>query len=88
MNLENTKVIWIGRKRFSKEKLSVSAQLEWGSTDFTLLGIDFTTNLSNITEQNYQKALQKIRKLIKIWNDHYLTPIGKITIIKTYLIAQ
>ena len=86
--MEKTKVIWIGRKRFSKEKLSVTAHLNWGSTDFTLLGIDFSTNLPCITERNYQKALEKIKKLVKIWNNRYLTPIGKITIIKTYLISQ
>ena len=41
MNKEKTKVIWIGRKKFSKDKLNVSVDLEWGCTDFTLLGIEF-----------------------------------------------
>ena len=59
MNKEKTKVIWIGRKRHSKEKLDVSVKLEWGSTKFTLLGIELSTNLSDIMEQNYQKALKK-----------------------------
>ena len=34
MNKEKTKVIWIGRKKFSKDKLNVSVDLEWGCTDF------------------------------------------------------
>ena len=34
MNKEKTKVIWIGRKKFLKEKLPVSVKLEWGNTDF------------------------------------------------------
>ena len=38
MNKEKTKVIWIGQKRFSKDKLNVSLDLEWGCTDFTILG--------------------------------------------------
>ena len=37
MNKEKTKVIWIGRKRYSKDKLKVSVNLDWGNTDFTLL---------------------------------------------------
>ena len=60
MNKEKTKVIWIGRKGFSKEKLDVSAKLEWGCTDFTLLGIDFLKKLMDITEQNHKKVLDKI----------------------------
>ena len=52
MNKEKTKVIWIGRKKFSKDKLNVSVDLEWGCTDFTLLGIEFSTNLPKIMEHN------------------------------------
>ena len=41
MNKEKTKIIWIGRKRFSKEKLKVSVDMEWGASEFTMLGLDF-----------------------------------------------
>ena len=68
MNKEKTKVIWIGRKRFSKDKLNVSVDLEWGCTDFTPLGIEFSTNLPEIMEHNYAKALEKIKKSAKMWN--------------------
>ena len=88
MNKEKTKVIWIGQKRHSKDKLNVSVNLEWGSTRFTLLGIDFSTNLSEIIEYNYEKALEKIKRLVGVWGCRYLTPLGKITIIKTNLISQ
>ena len=88
MNKEKTKVIWIGRKKFSKDKLNVTIDLEWGCTNFTLLGIEFSTNLSIITERNYTKALEKIKKLVKTWSNRYLTPLGKITVIKTNLISQ
>ena len=60
MNKEKTKVIWIGQKFFSKDKLIVTTNLEWGCTNFTLLGIEFSTNLSTIPERNYTKALEKI----------------------------
>ena len=39
MNKEKTKLIWIGRKKISKDKLKVSTDLEWGCIDFTLLGV-------------------------------------------------
>ena len=45
MNMEKTKVIWIGRKCYSKEKLNVSYNLQWCSHEFTMLGLIFLTNL-------------------------------------------
>ena len=77
MNREKTKVIWIGRKRFSKEKLNVKENLNWGNIDFNLLGIEFTTNLNEIPSKNYAKALNNIQKEIKKWRVRHLTPIGK-----------
>ena len=41
MNTNKTKVIWIGRKKYSKDKLKVSVNLDWGTTQFKLLGIIF-----------------------------------------------
>ena len=53
MNKEKTKVIWIWQKKFSKDKLIITTDVEWGCTNFTLLGKEFSTNLSIITERNY-----------------------------------
>ena len=47
MNKDKTKIIWIGCKRKSKDKLNVNCKLQWGITDFNLLGLEFTTTLSN-----------------------------------------
>ena len=88
MNREKTKVIWIGRKRFSKEKLNVQGNLNWGNINFNLLGIEFTTNLNEISSKNYAKALNNIQKEIKKWRVRHLTPIGKIVLIKTLFIPK
>ena len=88
MNKEKTKVIWIGRKKFSKDKLNVSTKLEWGHNNFNLPGIKFSTNLTLIPEQNYKKAIEKIKILVNKWKSRYLTPLGRITVIKTHLISQ
>ena len=88
MNKEKTKIIWIGRKRFSKEKLKVSVDMEWGASQFTMLGLDFFTNLNKIPKHNYDKAILKMRTVVKKWNNYYLTPFGKITIIITNILSQ
>ena len=58
MNMEKTKVIWIGRKRYSKEKLNVSYNLQWGNHEFTMLGLNFSINLKEISNINYTRTLE------------------------------
>ena len=45
MNKNKTKVIGIGKQKHSKDKLSVDANLNWGTTQFDLLGLRFSVNL-------------------------------------------
>ena len=77
MNMEKTKVIWVGRKRFSKEKLNVTHKLQWGNTEFSILGLKFSTNLEQIPSINYTETIQKIKKDIGKWQNRYLTPLIK-----------
>ena len=88
MNKSKTKHIWIGRKKISKEKINTNYNLEWGVTEFTFLGIHFSVDLNNMPEINYPKVVNKIEKLLNGWNRRCLTPIGKITVIKTLAVSQ
>ena len=82
MNKDKTKLIWIGRKKLAKEKLNVSENLTWGETQFSLLGLEFSTSLEKIPFLNYGKAMTKIKREIEKWNKRHLTPFGKITMLK------
>ena len=88
MNKDKTKVIWIGKTRNSKDKINTVPKLSWGETGFNLLGLDFDINLDKMTEANYDKYLKQMDSIINHWNKRYLTPFGKITVIKTYLISK
>ena len=83
MNMDKTKIIWIGCKKHSKDKLNVSCKLQWGNTVFNLLDLDFTTSLNENLNCNYDKAWNDIKKTIAHWRNSYLTPLGKVTLIKT-----
>ena len=88
MNKEKTKVVWIGRKRFSKEKIDTNFNLQWGVTQFDLLGLKYNVSLNEMLDTNYDKAYNSIKGLLKAWNKRYLTPIGKITVIKTFILSK
>ena len=88
MNANKTKVIWIGRKKYSKDKLKVSVKLDWGTTQFKLLGIIFSVDLQEMIALNYSKALDNSKQILTLWNKRNLTPFGKITVIKTFILSR
>ena len=88
INHDKTKVIWIGKKKRSKEKLKVSVDLTWGEENFKLLGLEFSINLATIPEINFNKAISKVNSIITLWKNRSLTPVGKITVVKTLLLPQ
>ena len=68
-------MIWILSNKHFKDKLKTKYTLVWGNDEFDLLGLKFNVDLS-------QRAIIKINNTVKVWNIRYLTPIGKITIIR------
>ena len=68
MNKDKTKLIWIGRKKFVKEKLNISENLKWSETQFSLLDLEFSTALEKIPSLNYGKAMTKMKIEIEKWN--------------------
>lgn len=88
INKDKTKLVWIGKKKHCKDKLATTPPLNWGSTQFELLGILFHVDLNKMITLNYYKYNKQIHNLINHWNKRYLTPIGKVTVIKTYIISK
>ena len=88
VNFEKTHAVWIGIKKYSTASIKTRWKLSWGKTDFKLLGINFHIDLDKMQQINFKEKVQKIRSLIKLWNRRYLTPLGKITVIKTLLLPM
>ena len=91
INTSKTKIVWIGSKKFSDQVFHHTRsrwKLDWGSTTFTLLGINFSVNLCEITDMNYGIQIPKVIALIQQWKRRFLTPIGRVTVIKTLLIPK
>ena len=88
MNKEKTKVIWIGRKKHSKDKLKITEKLDWSKTEFKLLGITFNVDLYQMPVINLNHILESTVSDIKRWQLRQLTPIGKITVLKTLILSK
>ena len=88
INTDKSKLIWIGKKRNSKDEIDVGKPLTWGKTTFNLLGVNFSVNLSEMIHINFSPIMKKLEHLFHVWNQRYLTPLGRITIIKTFALSK
>ena len=81
ISVKKTSAVWFGKNHDSNIKLCPELGLKWSKT-FTLLGLNFDNNLENM-ESNFEEKINKIKKLLFTWSYRYLTPFGKVTIVKS-----
>ena len=81
ISASKTRAVWFGSKHDSVEVLCPELGLQWGKK-FSLLGIEFDNNLQEL-EKNYDTKINNIEKLFKNWSLRYLSPFGKITVVKS-----
>ena len=86
INLSKTKAIWFGRDYNSNVRFCMEDNLEW-DTSFRLLGVNIDNNLEKMDDNFYDK-LEEIRKVLNSWLYRYLTPYGKITVIKSLALSK
>ena len=89
INSSKTKAVWIVSKKFSGETFNHRFKFEWNQKEFIILGICFSCNFkNNMIELNYKEKLSQKEKELKQWSKQILTPLGRITILKTLIISK
>ena len=89
VNKEKTSVIWIGSFKNRKDRIHGGENLHWTFHEhFRYLGIDFSNNLKEMVEHNYDKKIKEIKSQIIVWAKRSLTAFGRITVIKSLLVAK
>ena len=88
VNLDKTKVVWMGSKKHSQDKLCPNLNLEWCDGQFDSLGVTFSVDLDNMIDLNYAKVKVEITKLINQWQMRNLSVLGKITVVKTLALPK
>ena len=81
ISVTKTKAVWIGSKHDSNEKLCNDLNLKWVKS-FTLLGINFDSALVNM-KNNFSDKIDNVEKMLSNWSYRYLTPFGKVTVVKS-----
>ena len=88
MNIDKTKAIWIGAMSHSNLKLCENIKLDWEKGPFKILGVNFTVNVHDIWEHNYNDVLGNVEKVLNSWRNRKLTLFGKVTIIKSLALSK
>ena len=83
INYEKTNLIWIGSMKYSTRSIKTKYKLTWGATTFKVLGIMFDINLDKMVMTNFENKIESIKRSISHWNRRNITPLGKITIVKS-----
>ena len=87
VNIEKTEIMPMSDHRLNKSEIE-KIGLHWSRGPVSILGVVLETSLNQIDNLNYIPKLEKIKETIRIWNKRKMTPMGKITIIKSEIISQ
>ncbi len=74
------------KKKLSSDTIKTKFKIAWGQTDFKLLGIHFHVDLDKMMDLNFNPKLIKLQKSINHWKRRILTPLGRLTVIKTLVV--
>lgn len=86
INIEKTSAVWFGAMENANLRLCQDIGLQWAES-FKLLGMYFDNKLDNL-QVNADKSLESIKSTLNNWRYRYLTPFGKITVIKTLALSK
>ena len=63
-------------------------EFKWNPAIFKVLGVHFSTNTEIVPSINYEGKQLEIQKLLNAWSKRYLTPLGKIAVIKSLVVSK
>ena len=88
INWEKTACLSLGSHNIpTAPNNNILQKIKWVS-ELKILGIYFKANLTDITHLNLERKLTIVEKEIAQWNRRYITPIGKIAVIKSLLLSK
>ena len=88
MNFDKTKVVWIGCEHPPDTIYLPELNFDWNPETFTVLGIEFTAELKDITDININKKITDMTKDLNNWSKRNLTPFGKIVVLKSLILSK
>ena len=88
INYEKKEALWIGSSRLQRRVTPGFQHTMWPANKVKALGVWFSTIKGESLRWNYEEKKERICRLVDIWQFRRLTPLGKLTVIKSLLASQ
>ena len=87
INLSKSEAIHIGSLKGTNFCPFEEDGLRWRTNSFKTLGINFSLNINSLYELNFIPKLHQIEQTLNCWRHRNLSLLGKVTVIKSLLLA-
>ena len=88
INNEKTQIVWIGSSIGCGIRYLRDRNFIWDPGSFKILGITFSVDLDEIVRLNFKDKIDEVKRDLAKWSKRNITPIGKITVIKTLIVSK
>ena len=85
LNKSKTVGMWIGKDRQKGEK---NTDLQWADKSIKVLGIHFSYDKEVCKKLNFDNRLEEIKHTFLNWKNRGLTLVGKIQLLKTFVMSK
>lgn len=85
LNKEKTEAMWLGSLRHSNCK---PLGIRWPDEPLRMLGIYISYDEDLCKEKNFRDKIVRMKNIINTWKGRNLTMLGRVQIIKSFLISQ
>ncbi len=88
LNIAKSNFLKIGSLQNNNENFFPEKNYIWTKGPIKFLGVNISLNKEEMYQMNYDDQLKKLQNILNIWSQRDLTPIGKITIVKSLALSQ
>ena len=85
LNREKTEGMWLGRARQCNNK---PLGMQWPKRPIRVLGVYVSYDEDECNKINFDERILKCNKVLNEWKSRNLTMLGRIAIVKTFVISQ
>jgi hypothetical protein len=88
LNTLKTNAVWLGSSKNSHIKYMAHLGMQWNPYKYKVLGIWFTSEISDCANINYREKLGEVKRLFQMWLKRQITPLGRVAILKSLILSK
>ena len=88
VNYSKSYILKIGSIKNDDTIFFPEMKVVWSKGPIKFLGINISLDKKEMIDLNYEVQLKKISNILNFWSQRGITPIGKVTVIKSLAISQ